>query len=111
MSIVTLLPEPPYYAVIINTWSSGEDEEGYAAMNRRMAELGVQQPGYLGRESSIAPDGHEVAVLYYADADSITAWKAHPEHLEAQALGKASWYSAYTVQISRVERAYTFTRD
>ena len=37
-------------------------------------------------------------------------WKAHPEHLEAQSLGKSTWYSAYRVEITRVERAYYFTR-
>jgi heme-degrading monooxygenase HmoA len=107
---VTFRPEPPYYAVIISTWSSGEDPEGYAAMNRRMAELGSGQPGYLGRDSSTAPDGHDVTVLYYTDAASITTWKAHPEHLEAQSLGKSTWYTAYRVEITRVERTYYFTR-
>ncbi|WP_214408952.1 antibiotic biosynthesis monooxygenase family protein [Sphaerisporangium fuscum] len=103
-------PEPPYYAVIITTESSGEDADGYAEMSGRMAELGVRQPGYLGRESLTDASGQDLTVIYYADEESIVAWKAHPEHLEAQRLGRERWYGAYTVEVARVERAYGFRR-
>ncbi|MGV9337819.1 antibiotic biosynthesis monooxygenase family protein [Streptomyces sp. NPDC003688] len=103
-------PEPPYYAVIITT-SPTEDLDGYAAMSKRMAELGEAQPGYLGRESMTDADGRDLVVIYYADDASITAWKAHPEHLEAQRLGRDHWYASYTVEVARVERAYAFSSD
>ncbi|MGW4277497.1 antibiotic biosynthesis monooxygenase family protein [Streptomyces seoulensis] len=103
-------PEPPYYAVIITTRPAA-DLDGYAAMGARMAELGEAQPGYLGRESLTDADGRDLTVLYYADAASIAAWKAHPEHLEAQRLGRERWYSSYRVEVARVERAYAFGRD
>lgn len=103
-------PEPPYYAVII-TSSPAADLAGYAAMSQRMAELGEVQPGYLGRESMTDKDGRDLVVIYYADEESIRAWKAHPEHLEAQRLGRERWYSSYSVEVARVERAYAFSRD
>ncbi|MFH9658091.1 antibiotic biosynthesis monooxygenase family protein [Streptomyces sp. NPDC017248] len=103
-------PEPPYYAVIITTRPT-EDLEGYAEMNARMGELGAAQPGYLGRESLTDEDGRDLVVLYYRDEASITAWKAHPEHLEAQRLGREQWYASYRVEVARVERAYSFSRD
>ncbi|MBH5337669.1 antibiotic biosynthesis monooxygenase [Streptomyces pactum] len=103
-------PAPPYYAVIITTRPT-EDLEGYAAMGRRMTELGEAQPGYLGRESLTDEDGRDLTVIYYADEASIAAWKAHPEHLEAQRLGRDRWYASYSVEVARVERAYTFSRD
>jgi heme-degrading monooxygenase HmoA len=110
MSASFARPEPPYYAVIITTRPS-DDLEGYAAMSARMAELGAAQPGYLGRESLTGDDGRDLSVLYYADAASIAAWKAHPEHLEAQRLGRERWYASYSVEVARVERAYAFDRD
>jgi heme-degrading monooxygenase HmoA len=103
-------PEPPYYAVIITSTPSGEDPEGYAEMGRRMAELGQAQPGYLGRESMIAEDGSDLTVIYYADAASIEAWKAHPEHVRAQRLGQERWYDRYRVEVAVVERTYAFQR-
>lgn len=103
-------PEPPYYAVIITTRPTA-DAEGYAAMSERMAELGEAQPGYLGRESLTGEDGRDLVVIYYTDEASIAAWKAQPEHLEAQRLGRERWYSSYSVEVARVERAYGFSRD
>jgi heme-degrading monooxygenase HmoA len=103
-------PEPPYYAVIITSQLS-DDLEGYAAMNQRMAELGEAQPGYLGRESMTDEHGRDLVVIYYADEASISAWKAQPEHLEAQRLGRERWYTSYSVEVARVERGYAFGRD
>ncbi|MCM2417992.1 antibiotic biosynthesis monooxygenase [Streptomyces sp. RKAG293] len=104
-------PEPPYYAVIITTLPSGEDPEGYADANRRMGPLSAKWPGYLGRESESGPDGRDLLVVYYADAESIASWKADPEHLEVQRLGRERWYASYSVEVARVERAYGFRRD
>ena len=105
-----LRPEPPYYVVTVSVVPSGEDPDGYAAMDRRMSELGPQQPGYLGRDAYTHPDGRELVLLYYRDAESIAAWQRHPEHLEAQRLGRQRWYAAYHIEVARVERAYGFDR-
>ena len=103
-------PQPPYYAVIITSQLTGEDRAQYEEMARRMAELGVQQPGYLGREGMTDGQGRDLTVIYYTDDESIRAWKADVEHLEAQRLGKSRWYECYTVEVARVERAYAFSR-
>lgn len=97
----------PYYVVIINTWES-DDDRGYAEMGRRMTELGTAQPGYLGRTSVRGEAGHELTVFYYENPEAIAAWKQVPEHLGAQRLGRERWYSRYTVEVAKVERAYEF---
>ncbi|WP_027341573.1 antibiotic biosynthesis monooxygenase family protein [Hamadaea tsunoensis] len=102
-------PEPPYHVAIFTITPSGIDPDGYAAMNQRMVELAEAQPGYLGRESAVLPDGSDLVVIYYADDEAIRAWKQHPEHLEAQELGRHRWLARYRVEIARVERAYDFT--
>ncbi|GAA4055195.1 antibiotic biosynthesis monooxygenase family protein [Nonomuraea soli] len=110
MTLLTSV-EPPYYAVIITSKLTSMDPEGYEVMNARMAELGRNWPGYLGRESVTRADGHELTVLYYRDEESIAAWKGDTEHLEAQRLGRERWYEYYDIQVARVERAYGFSRD
>lgn len=102
-------PEPPYYVAVFTITPSGVDPDGYAAMNDRMAELAERQPGYLGRESALLPDGSDLTVIYYTDAASIQAWRRHPEHLDAQRLGREKWLAHYRVEIAHVERAYEFT--
>ncbi len=103
MNPIATTPSPPYYAVIFTSVRTDGDD-GYAAMAERMVELAQQQPGFLGVES--ARDGVGITVSYWRDLESIRAWKAHPEHLEAQRLGHERWYASATTRIARVERDY-----
>jgi heme-degrading monooxygenase HmoA len=73
-------------------------------MADRMMELAVKQPGFLGIES--VRNGVGITVSYWTDLESIRAWKANAEHLEAQRLGHQQWYSAFKTRICRVERDY-----
>ena len=103
-------PQPPYYVVTFASQRIGDDE-GYGDMAVRMAELAAQQPGYLGVESARDAEGFGITNSFWADEDSIRAWKREVDHLVAQKLGHQQWYEAYRVRIGRVERAYGFDRD
>ena len=104
MDPIAKTPTPPYYAVIFTSLRTPGDA-GYAAMSERMVALAQVQPGYLGMES--AREGVGITVSYWTDLDSIRAWKANAEHLQAQALGHTQWYSAFTTRIAKVERDYS----
>ncbi|GAB4586695.1 antibiotic biosynthesis monooxygenase family protein [Nocardia sp. IFM 10818] len=104
-------PQPPYYAVIISTQLRGEETPDYKEMATRMTELGTGQPGYVGRQGMTDGEGRDLSIIYYRDEESIRAWKADVEHLEAQRLGKERWYENYTVEVARVEREYSFSRE
>jgi heme-degrading monooxygenase HmoA len=69
-----------------------------------MVDLASKQPGFLGVESARNEVG--ITVSYWADLESIKAWKAHVEHLAAQKLGREIWYSAFKTRICKVERDY-----
>jgi len=101
-------PEPPYYAVIFPNQRTEVDPEGYAKMAQRMVELAAQQPGCLGFDSARSPDGFGITVSYWESLEAISAWKAHPEHLRAQDLGREKWYVSFDVHITKVERSYSF---
>jgi heme-degrading monooxygenase HmoA len=95
--------QSPYYAVIFTSlWT--DVDEGYGETAVRMLELAAQQPGFLGVES--AREGVGITVSYWADLESIKAWKQEVEHLAAQERGQAVWYKAYKVRIAKVERDY-----
>ena len=104
MSLIVQTPPPPYYAVIF-TSTRTEGDNGYGAMAERMVELASQQSGFLGVESARNEVG--ITVSYWKDLESIRAWKANAEHLEAQRLGRAQWYGAFTTRIAKVERDYS----
>ena len=100
-------PEPPYYAVIFTNRQT-DDLDGYAEASERMLELAAGMPGYLGVEA--AREGVGITISYWADLDSIAAWKREAEHLAAQGNGRRTWYSHYVTRIARVERDYSFER-
>lgn len=104
MPLIAPTPPPPYYAVIF-TSTRTEGDNGYGAMAERMVALAAKQPGFLGAESARNEVG--ITVSYWKDLESIRAWKANAEHLEAQRLGHAQWYSAFTTRIAKVERDYS----
>ncbi len=99
-------PPPPYYAVIFTSERTSEDK-GYAAMAEDMVRLAQEQPGFLGMES--ARDGLGITVSYWTDLEAIKQWKQQTDHLEAQRLGRSTWYKNYLVRICKVERDYLFT--
>jgi heme-degrading monooxygenase HmoA len=101
-------PQPPYYVVTFSSIRTAGDQ-GYEAMADRMAELALQQPGCLGAESARDAHGFGITNSYWADEESLKAWKQVASHLAAQRIGRDRWYRQYKVRIARVERAYEFT--
>ena len=104
--MIASTPEPPYYAVIFTSMRTDADEAAYGLTAARMLELAAQQPGFLGVESAREAVG--ITVSYWADLESIRAWKRHAEHLEAQRNGRSRFYQHYKTRIARVERDYGF---
>lgn len=105
MSELASTPEPPYYAVIFTSVRTDVEDEQYAAAADRMLELAAQQPGYLGVEHARTPGGAGITVSYWADEDSIKAWRDHAEHQETQAAGRERWYDCFALRIAKVQSA------
>ncbi len=105
MSKIAKTKKPPYYAVIF-TSHKRKGAHGYENTATRMIELAAQQPGFLGTESARTSVG--ITVSYWADLESIKAWKENAEHIIAQEKGKELWYSEYKTRIAKVERDYDF---
>ena len=106
-------PDDRYTAVVFTSRQrTGEtaDPEGYAAMAARMEELAAQQPGFRGITSVHDADGLGITVSYFDSDDAARAWKRHPEHLEAQRLGRERWYEWYDLRVTTVEREYRWQR-
>jgi heme-degrading monooxygenase HmoA len=87
------------------------DDQGYQVMGERMMALAEQQPGFLGVESVRRSNGFGLTVSYWRSEEEAMAWKNHSEHLLAQQLGRAQWYTRYIVRVARVERAYGFVHS
>ena len=96
-----------YYAVIFSSLQTN-DIKGYSEMAIAMEDLARLQPGYLGIESARETVG--ITVSYWESLEAIKNWKSNLDHLMAQKLGRAQWYSWYKVRICKVEHEYEFTK-
>lgn len=108
MRILPTTPKPPYYAVIFTSIRNEPDPQ-YDLMADKMLHLAQQQPGFLAVESARNATG--ITVSYWQDLEAIHHWKQQTDHLLAQQLGQHHWYSAYSVRICKVERAYGFASN
>lgn len=77
----------------------------YSSTAARLRELALTEFGCTAFHA-VTEDKEEVALSYWPSEDHIQAWRAHPEHVEAQRLGRERWYAWYSVQVARVERGY-----
>ena len=85
---------------------AGAEHEG-EALGARMYELAVGMPGFVSY-AEFAADGESVALVEFTTAEALAAWRNHPEHVEAQRIGRERLFSSYRVQVCSVEREYAF---
>ena len=74
----------------------------------RMAALAATMPGYVSYRQYVSADGEGVAVVEFESHETVAAWRAHPEHLEAQRLGRERWFSEYRITVCDAVRDYQF---
>jgi heme-degrading monooxygenase HmoA len=91
--------------VVIFRASIRQLDAEYSASAARLRELALTRYGCL-EFHALSEGDQEVALSYWPDEASIRAWRAHPEHLAAQQLGRERWYADWSVQIAEIGRAY-----
>lgn len=93
------------FAVIFRAEIKELDDE-YEATAARLRDLAMSHYGCVDFVSH--SDGkREMAISYWQSEAAINAWRADPLHRQAQQRGKEHWYTGYSVEVVRVERAYT----
>ena len=83
-------------------------ESEYGLVAERMDHLAAQMPGFLGIKTFQAGDGERVSIVEFATGAEALAWRNHPEHREAQRLGREQFYAEYDVIVCTPLRRYTF---
>ena len=101
-------PDAPYWAVIFTSVRNRHAGDQFDETDQAMMALAAQQPGYLGVETASSDIG--ITVSYWADEESIAAWRRNADHAFAQYEGRTRWFDAYELRVARVERTHSFTR-
>lgn len=81
----------------------------YALVADRIHALAATMPGFVGIRAYVADDGERVSIVEFADQQTHNAWRDHPEHQQAQQLGRERFYSTYNIQVCELARQHTFT--
>jgi heme-degrading monooxygenase HmoA len=100
--------------VVITLFRSRLRREARAEYERwaeRMRELASAMPGFVSIKTFAADDGERISVVEFESEAAHGAWRDHPEHREAQRLGRERFYAEYQIQICTPVRRYGFSRD
>ena len=88
-----------------------ELKDEYVKWATRMNELAKTMPGYVSHKGFTAEDGERCTIVEFKDEESHRGWAQHPEHREAQKLGRQKFYLEYSIHICKAERSNAFKRS
>jgi heme-degrading monooxygenase HmoA len=92
--------------VVFRSRLRNNDDPEYARLAPRMVELASGMPGFVSFKQFDAGDGERLALIEFETHEQVEAWRRHPEHLEAQRLGRERFYSTYDLTVCDVVRNY-----
>ena len=87
-----------------------EHAEEFQRLAERMLEIARSMPGFVSYKVYAAADGERCSIIEFESPELLRAWREHPEHREAQRLGRERFYEAYTLQVGEPARESRFRR-
>ncbi len=81
-----------------------EHLDEYREVAERIHALAVAMPGFVSIKTFTAEDGERVSIVEFATREAHNAWRDHPEHREAQRLGRERFYSEFSIRVCEVVR-------
>jgi heme-degrading monooxygenase HmoA len=87
-----------------------EHADEFQRLAGRMLQIAQSMPGFISYKVFAAADGERCSIIEFASPELLQAWREHPEHREAQRLGRERFYEEYTLQVSDAARESRFKR-
>ena len=87
-----------------------EHRDEYDRWAQRIHDLAVTMPGFISIKTFTAEDGERVSLVEFESEEAVRAWREHPDHREAQELGRKLFYSEYRIQVCQPLRDYSFPK-
>jgi heme-degrading monooxygenase HmoA len=76
-----------------------EAADEYELVSAQMVALARAMPGLLDYKTFAADDGERVTIVTFASLEEHRAWRDHPEHRQAQRLGRERFYDTYAISV------------
>jgi heme-degrading monooxygenase HmoA len=97
----------PHVVCIFRSVRTDHSDHEYEEWAKRMDELVATMPGYTGHTSFRDDASNKgVTISYFRSMEDVVAWKKEPEHREAQALGRSTFYTEYEIEVAEIVRHY-----
>lgn len=97
------------YAVIFKAVLNTVDDD-YFQTAKNLRELALKKYSCINFDS-VYENQNEISISYWHSLEDITSWKQNAEHLIAQKKGREYWYQTYRIEISKIEKEYSFSRN
>ncbi len=87
-----------------------ENEADFQALADEMMAIAQAMPGFLSYKVYVAADGERASIVEFETAAQLEAWRDHPQHIEAQRIGRERFYSEYKLHVCEPARESLFER-
>ncbi len=94
--------------VVFRSCLRGEHDDEFNALADEMLAMARGMPGFVSYKVFVADDGERCSLIEFDTPENLRAWREHPEHLEAQKLGRERFYADYSLQVSDAPRGSRF---
>ena len=71
--------------------------EQYASTFEQLFTIASAMPGFVSFRRYASEDGETLAVVEFASAAALAAWRNHPDHRDAQQRGRNEFYAEYEI--------------
>ena len=71
--------------------------EEYSSTAERLFMLASAMPGFISFRHYTRDDSELLAVVEFASAETLAAWRDHPDHRKAQQRGRNEFYADYEI--------------
>ena len=82
--------------------------EEYSSSLEQLLKLASAMRGFISFRHYTSDDGETFAVVEFASADALAAWRDHPDHRKAQQRGRNEFYSEYEIINCTVMHRYGY---
>jgi heme-degrading monooxygenase HmoA len=96
--------------VVFRSRIRAEHAAEYYALVEDMEKIARAMPGYVSNKAYMSEDGERLSIHEWESAEHLRAWREHPDHAKAQALGRREFYEEYTLYACENPRESRFRR-
>jgi heme-degrading monooxygenase HmoA len=88
-----------------------EHADEFQALAERMLDLARSMPGFISYKLYTSEDGERCSIVEFESPEHLRAWRQHPDHREAQRIGRERYYQEYRLHVAEPARESHFAHE